>query len=768
MSAKLNARRARACVSIVFAAGLACAQANEINIVGPGDIGFGQFVTALPNGNIVVQNPNGGPASQAGAVYLYSASGTLISTLTGSSEGDEIGVDPVIVLPSGNFLVVSYFWNNGGASQAGAVTWVSATDGLNGEVSAENSLIGTSAIDQVGQFVYVLANGNYVVASPNWDNGATADAGAVTWGDGYSGVKGVVSASNSLVGSTQFDWVGAYVVPLTNGNYTVVSSHWSNGAFAAAGAVTWGDGGAGVAGTVSAANSLVGSSANDGVGSYMDIPTVTALKNGNYVVLSPSWNNGSEATEAGAATWGDGTHGTFGAVTVSNSLVGSRLADRIGLPGRGTVELSNGNYVVISPSWSSDTTAHVGAVTWGDGAHATSGIVSPSNSLVGSSSNDFLAADVTALTNGNYAVGCPEWTRGAIVAAGAVTWVDGSAPFSGVVSVSNSLTGSADSDGVGNAVVALANGNYVISSPYWHDDGGARVGAATWGDGTHPMSGEISSANSLVGSRDQDRISSGQSGPGVVPLTNGNYIVLSPYWSNGTQERAGAASWGDGATGVTGVVSAGNSLVGTLADDFVGEFGYALPDGHAVISSSNWTNNGATGAGAVTWIDGASGVSGSLSITNSLVGTSMNDQIGYITLLKDGNYVVASTEWSNGSAYEAGAAAWGNGRAGIVGAVSAENAVVGDQNLERLGTSVSPFTGGNYLIDSANAVTLGRGTMPVTGTINDENSVMATAEHHGHRTSTYDPVHDRVIVGWFEMNMVTIFQTERLLTNGFD
>ena len=47
----------------------------------------------------------------------------------------------------------------------------------------------------------VLANGNYVVRSPYWDNGAAADAGAVTWGDGTSGVTGAVSAANSLVGS---------------------------------------------------------------------------------------------------------------------------------------------------------------------------------------------------------------------------------------------------------------------------------------------------------------------------------------------------------------------------------------------------------------------------------------------------------------------------------------------------------------------------------------------------------------------------------------
>ena len=32
-------------------------------------------------------------------------------------------------------------------------------------------------------------------ASPYWDNGAATDAGAVTWGSGTAGFSGVVSAS---------------------------------------------------------------------------------------------------------------------------------------------------------------------------------------------------------------------------------------------------------------------------------------------------------------------------------------------------------------------------------------------------------------------------------------------------------------------------------------------------------------------------------------------------------------------------------------------
>ena len=142
-----------------------------------------------------------------------------------------------------------------------------------------------------------LSNGNYVVSSPDWTNGAAANAGAVTWGSGTAGVSGPVSATNSLVGSTANDDVGSVdggVTALSNGNYVVSSPDWTNGAAADAGAVTWGSGTAGVSGAVSATNSLVGSTANDYVGSG----SVTALSNGNYVVSSPNWTNGAAANAA--------------------------------------------------------------------------------------------------------------------------------------------------------------------------------------------------------------------------------------------------------------------------------------------------------------------------------------------------------------------------------------------------------------------------------------------------------------------------------------
>lgn len=73
-----------------------------------------------------------------------------------------------------------------------------------------------------------LSNGNYVTHTPNWDNGAVVNAGAVTWCNGLGGTVGVVSVANSLTGSVTEDFIGNNITALTNGNYVVGSLSWKN------------------------------------------------------------------------------------------------------------------------------------------------------------------------------------------------------------------------------------------------------------------------------------------------------------------------------------------------------------------------------------------------------------------------------------------------------------------------------------------------------------------------------------------------------------
>ena len=184
---------------------------------------------------------------------------------------------------------------------------------------SQQDLVGGGVIASGGTIttaggVTALKNGNYVVDSPGW----YGDAGAVTWGDGTTGINGVVSPSNSLVGSYSGDYVGAQgITALVNGNYVVDSPYWNN----SAGAVTWSSGASGIQGEISDANSLIGTAGGQQVGggstqvansTSVFFGGVTVLPNGNYVVLSPFFT---------AATWGNGSNGTAGSVSSANSLM---------------------------------------------------------------------------------------------------------------------------------------------------------------------------------------------------------------------------------------------------------------------------------------------------------------------------------------------------------------------------------------------------------------------------------------------------------------
>lgn len=246
--------------------------AQQQHIAGPpGSGSYGSGIKVLPNGNYIITDPgfDDGPIQDVGAVYLYNGvTHVLISTLKGSQTNDLIGFGGVTVLSNGNFIISSPLWNNGASQDAGAVTWGHADTGVEGVVSVANSLVGTQMADEVGVWgVVVLPNGNYLVRSPNWDNGSTFNVGAVTFGNGATGTTGVVSNSNSLIGSTQNDNVGlTSIIVLANGNFVISTPEWDNGAVINAGAVTWGNGNTGVAGTISISNSLIGSSSQDLIG----------------------------------------------------------------------------------------------------------------------------------------------------------------------------------------------------------------------------------------------------------------------------------------------------------------------------------------------------------------------------------------------------------------------------------------------------------------------------------------------------------------------
>ncbi len=143
-------------------------------------------ILELSNGNIIVASPlDDFVATDAGAVRLYKPDGTLLSMLCGSSANDLVG-ETVTALTANNSAVTSTRnWSNAGQADAGAVTWIDGSTGVSGFVSETNSLVGSAAHDGDASSVIALANNNFVVSAPNWDNGNMVDAGAVTWGNSH-------------------------------------------------------------------------------------------------------------------------------------------------------------------------------------------------------------------------------------------------------------------------------------------------------------------------------------------------------------------------------------------------------------------------------------------------------------------------------------------------------------------------------------------------------------------------------------------------------
>lgn len=644
--------------------------ATQLDLVGPdGSELFGEDVVVLSNGNYVVTDPvyDLGAIADVGAVHLYDgATNQLISTVTGSTAGDEIGDRRPVEVGDGDVAVLAPSWDFEGVVDAGALVHIDGTLGLSGQVDPTNSLHGTATNDLRGQIV-PLANGNYTARFPDWDDGATTNVGAVVFFPSAGGVVGPVTTDNSLHGTEVGDRVGSGVLALDNGNYVVASPAWSDGVTSRVGASTWADGTTGLTGPVTTSNSLHGSSFNDEVGS------VKQVGDSNYVVSSQSWDG--PVVDAGAVTWVDGATGLTGPVTTSNSLYGATVGDKVG--GAGITTLANGNYIVGSYLWDFGILTDVGAMTWADGDTGLTGPVTTTNSLHGTTDNDYVGLNgVVALTNGNYVVNANLWDNGALVNAGAAVWGDGTMGISGPVTTGNSLYGSTAEDSVGRSV-ALANGHYVVTSRSWDDGAIDDVGAVTWADGTTGITGPVSTTNSMHGSTADDSVGF------VTPLSNGDYVVAARDWDNGALVDAGAVALADGAMGTTGPVTTDNSLYGTQAGDRIGLYGAVeLTDGNYVVASPAWALGADQYAGAVTWVDGTTGSPGPVTADNSLHGTTAGDAVGSVDggggvlALSRGRYVVVSDEWDDGATVDAGAVTVGR-IGGSTGPVTADNSAVG-------------------------------------------------------------------------------------------
>ena len=155
--------------------------------------------------------------------------------------------------------------------------------------------------------------------------------------------------------------------------------------------------------------------------------------------------------------------------------------------------------------------------------------------------------------------------------------------------------------------------------------------------------------------------------------------------------NAGAVTWCNGVTGTTGYISATNSIVGSSAGDVVGVVGgdnrynprvsvltNLLGTNALVVGSPSWNNGSLSQAGAVTVATNRATAFGAVSMTNSLVGDQVSEQVGYSTVTYFGNgYGALSTPYrDNGILADAGAISLLN-LTNMAGTVSVSNSVLG-------------------------------------------------------------------------------------------
>ncbi|MEX8512671.1 MAG: filamentous hemagglutinin N-terminal domain-containing protein, partial [Leptothrix ochracea] len=679
--------------------------------------------SVLQDGLIQVNGSQG----TGGQVHI-NASNTLLQTQAAQISADGATTGGQISLSSGQTAYLSGTSHANGAQNGGP---------SGGQIDIQTtgllSVAGAhlSAMGEAGRIVLMSqADTRFAATATTGPKGFIEISGKGTLYMGGStdpglGGQTLLDPTNIVIGPAAATLLS--YIDLANPNPGIADNHGSGGTFEVGGGNLvvaspndnfGGLGGSGAVylynGTTGALiSTLFGTTAGDLVGSG----GVTKLSNGNYTVNSPVWGG-----LLGAVSLGNDKTGLSGAVSGANSLVGSVAGDQVGLGG--VTALTNGNYVVSSPLWGG---GGLGAVTWAPGGGLT-GPITTANSLLGRVAGDRIGSGgVTALPNGNYVISSPFWNTGT----GAVTWANGTTGLMGTtVRPGNSLIGAAPGDSVGSGtngfglggVTALTNGNYVVNSPLWN----ASTGAATWMSGTTPSTGTVSPTNSLIGAAPGDNVGSS----GVTALTNGNYVVSSPFWNAST----GAVTWMNGTAANPVTVNAGNSLIGAAAGDSVGSGGVtALTNGNYVVSSPLWN----TSTGAVTWMNGTAANPGIVNTGNSLIGAAAGDSVGSggVTALTNGNYVVSSPLWNATT----GAITWMDGLGNSTpSAVSALNSLLGAAPGDLIGSGtnglglggVTALTNGNYVVSSPlwggtlGAVTWMSGTVPSLGRVASTNSLV--------------------------------------------
>ncbi|KAJ4454721.1 putative Light-harvesting LHII; alpha subunit B / Histone protein [Paratrimastix pyriformis] len=615
-------------------------------------------------------------------------------------------------LPDGSYLVGSPKYETVGSGASGALTWCAGGTGCTGTVNGNHptSLVGSHSGDSVGSQVRVLADGSYVVFSSTWNT----NRGFVAVGSSTHPVTGVVSATNSLIGTTVADKVGLFTESsmfgstsnmhfTDNGTFIMASTTWTNSAtsISTGGAYVFFNPQAGIVpvGTIDETNALIGTTSS--------VPNFFYLAT-HHSYLVTKHGVAGDSTHHGFVHWCSGVTGCVGKIEEVAQLKGT--ATRKIKPY--VLTLTNDNFVVYSALYDDPANSRtgIGFAMLCSGLAGCPSTITATTALVGASSDAFVSRQgIWGLPDGGYVVAsaglggssggfvisCPTCTRGTFVNAGLVAkcGADGSGCMGQSASLANCLTGTAANMQLGLFTKVLANDSLIIAAPGF--DG---KGAVFWYSSTEPLEGTPTAANALIGSTAGQlwaaaasllsRLRSllicpracsttclfnqsswrpppptlpgarSQVGDGALILTpNGDYLV----WSKTSM----LLTWCSGSVGCRGVtVTDADTITGIPTSEVPALV--ARAGGDYLISISTW-NHIVWGPKAAPFPKGK----GPLGPTTALTGVTRY----YVdTSLPNGAFLLSFSQ----SLSTAGSITWCSGTDPCVGTVSAERSLVGE------------------------------------------------------------------------------------------
>jgi len=483
------------------------------------------------------------------------------------------------------------------------------------------SVYGDQADDQLGLHgITGLGNSNFVICSMVDNNGAISNAGSARLIDGSTGVE-----IQAQLGDQADDLLCRDgITVLGNNNYIISSGLDDNSSVRDAGSVRLVDGTTG--------NQIAVLEGDQSFERFGSNGGVTVLSNDNYVVATLG-DDEDGPQSVGSVRLFDGTTGAQ-----INALIGDSAGDPIGTQ---VVVLANNNYVVASKSDDNGLVLDTGSIRLMNGATGNQISV-----VFGDDAGDFLGGFITGLSNSNFVITSKEEDRDGISNASSVRLMNGSTGAQ--ISV---LFGDLEGDALGqridggfiahNAVTALSNNNYVITSP--SDDSGATIDAGS----VRLMDGITGTqiGSTIFGDQEDDKI--GESG--ITVLSNDNYVIASSKDDNGTMPDAGSVQLVSGTTGD----AVGPLLIGATSRSRLANGGVsALGNNNYVVASGEDDNGTMSDTGSIRLFNGNTGEQINALFgdgSSALLGLGLGTAEKVINVLGNNNFVVLSPFNNNGS-----------------------------------------------------------------------------------------------------------------------